>query len=55
MVASASFFAIYHPPLAWLPVGAVGLFNAYLFKRTGRLLPCVAVHAIYNAMVTLSI
>ena len=37
VVGSAAFFAIYHPPLAWLPVGLLGASNALLFKSTGRL------------------
>ncbi len=48
---SAAFFAIYHPPLSWLPVGALGVVNALLFKRTGRLAPAVALHMAYNAVV----
>ncbi len=48
---SAAFFAIYHPTFAWFPVGAVGVANAVLFKRTGRLAPAVLLHAIYNAVV----
>jgi membrane protease YdiL (CAAX protease family) len=48
---SAVFFAIYHPPLAWAPVVLVGLCNALLFKRTGRLAPAVALHMVYNATV----
>ncbi len=51
VVGSAVFFAIYHPPLAWAPVFAVGLCNALLFKRTGRLAPAVALHMVYNATV----
>lgn len=51
---SAAFFAIYHPPLAWLPVFTLGLMNAYLFKRLGRLLPCVLCHMAYNAVVVLT-
>lgn len=51
LAGSAAFFAIYHPPLSWLPVFAVGLANAWLFKRTGRLAPCVLLHAVYNAVV----
>ncbi|MBL9117525.1 MAG: CPBP family intramembrane metalloprotease [Verrucomicrobiaceae bacterium] len=51
MAASAGFFAIYHPPISWLPVALVGLFNAWLFKRSGWLVPCVFVHAIYNAII----
>ncbi len=51
MVGSAAFFAIYHPPMAWLPVGLLGLFNAYIFKSTGRLTPAVVLHMVYNAVV----
>ena len=53
LLGNAAFFAIYHPPISWLPVVAVGLFNGWFFKRTGRLGPCIAVHMIYNAVVVL--
>ena len=52
--ASAAFFAIYHPPAAWVPVFAVGFFNAWLFKASRRLWPCVIVHAIYNAIIVMT-
>ncbi len=51
IVGSAAFFAIYHPPLAWLPVGLLGIANASLFKTTGRLAPAVVLHMVYNAVV----
>lgn len=51
LVGSAAFFAIYHQPLAWLPVGLLGLTNAFLFKKTGRLAPAVMLHMIYNVVV----
>jgi membrane protease YdiL (CAAX protease family) len=51
LVGSAAFFAIYHPPLAWVPVGLLGLTNALLFKKTGRLAPAVILHMIYNIVV----
>ncbi|MGI3777257.1 MAG: CPBP family intramembrane glutamic endopeptidase [Janthinobacterium lividum] len=51
VLGSAAFFAIYHPPLSWLPVGVLGVANALLFRRTGRLLPAVALHMAYNAVV----
>jgi membrane protease YdiL (CAAX protease family) len=51
VVGSAAFFAIYHPPLAWLPVGLLGIANALLFKKTGRLAPAVILHMVYNAVV----
>jgi len=51
MLGSATFFAIYHPPLSWLPVMSLGLLNAWLFKKSGRLAPCVLCHMAYNALV----
>jgi membrane protease YdiL (CAAX protease family) len=51
LLGSSAFFAIYHPPMAWLPVGLMGLLNAWLFKKTGRLAPCVILHMVYNAVV----
>ena len=48
---SAAFFAIYHPPLAWAPVALLGATNALLFKKTGRLLPAVILHMVYNIVV----
>ena len=51
LIGSAAFFAIYHPPIAWLPVFAVGLVNAWIFKKGGRLLPCVLLHMAYNAVI----
>ncbi len=51
VLGSAAFFAIYHPPLAWLPVGLLGVANAVLFRQTGRLALAVVLHMIYNAVV----
>lgn len=48
---SAAFFAIYHPTLAWPPVFLLGATNALIFKKTGRLTPCVILHMVYNAIV----
>jgi hypothetical protein len=53
VAASAALFAVYHHPLAWLPVGLVGMANALLFKNTGRLAPAVILHMAYNAVVLL--
>jgi membrane protease YdiL (CAAX protease family) len=53
IVGSAAFFAIYHPPLAWLPVALVGMINAILFKKSGRLEAAVILHMAYNAVVLL--
>jgi membrane protease YdiL (CAAX protease family) len=49
--ASACFFAIYHQPFAWLPVGLMGAASALLFRRTGHLAPSVVLHMAYNAIV----
>jgi membrane protease YdiL (CAAX protease family) len=51
ILGSAAFFAIYHQPLGWLPVGVVGVAAALVFKKTGRLAPAVALHMVYNAVV----
>jgi hypothetical protein len=53
VLGAAAFFAIYHPPLAWLPVALVGAANCLLFKRSKRLAPAVLLHMAYNAVVTL--
>jgi membrane protease YdiL (CAAX protease family) len=51
VLGSAAFFAIYHSPLAWLPVGLVGVTNALVFRKTGWLAPAVVLHMVYNAVV----
>jgi hypothetical protein len=53
VVGAAAFFAIYHPPLAWVPVALVGAANCLLFKRSKRLAPAVLLHMAYNMVVTL--
>lgn len=54
MVGSAAYFAIYHPPLSWIPVFLLGLCCAALFMKTGRLWTCVLFHATYNLVVVLA-
>ncbi len=51
VIGSAAFFAIYHSPFSWLPVALLGVTNALLFKKTGRLAPAVVLHMVYNAVV----
>jgi membrane protease YdiL (CAAX protease family) len=51
VIGSAAFFAIYHPALSWPPVALLGIANALIFKKTGRLAPAVVLHMIYNAVV----
>jgi membrane protease YdiL (CAAX protease family) len=51
MLGSAAFFAVYHQPFGWPPVALVGLANAFIFKKTGRLAPAVVLHMVYNAIV----
>lgn len=53
VVGAAAFFAIYHPPLAWVPVALVGAANCLLFKRSKRLAPAILLHMAYNTVVTL--
>jgi membrane protease YdiL (CAAX protease family) len=50
VLGSAAFFATYHHPLFWLPVGLLGAANAWIFKKTGRLEPAVLMHMVYNAV-----
>lgn len=49
--ASALLFAIVHPSVSFPPVFALGLSCAWLYHRTHRLWPCIALHALYNAAV----
>jgi membrane protease YdiL (CAAX protease family) len=51
IIGSAAFFAVYHTPLAWLPVSLLGVCNALIFKKSGRLAPAVILHMVYNAVV----
>lgn len=51
VLASSAFFAVLHPPLAWPMVFCLGALNAFVFTRTRSLLPCIVLHACYNAMV----
>lgn len=51
ILGSAAFFAIYHQPLSWIPVSLLGVTNALLFKKTGRLAPAILLHMVYNAIV----
>lgn len=51
ILGSAAYFAIYHPPISWLPVFGLGCLNAYLFRKTGQLKWPVVTHAAYNAVV----
>jgi membrane protease YdiL (CAAX protease family) len=51
VLGSAAFFAVYHPPLSWLPVALLAASNALLFKKTGWLAPAVVLHTVYNAVV----
>jgi len=51
VLGSAVFFVVFHPVLAWVRVGLLGVTNARLFKRTGRLAPCVVAHMAYNVLV----
>src|SRR5260370_32894552 len=54
VVGSVAFFAIYHPPLSWVPVALLGITSALLFKKTGWLMPSVILHMVYNAVVVLT-
>jgi membrane protease YdiL (CAAX protease family) len=51
ILGSAAFFAVYHPAMSWPPVFLLGVCNALLFKRSGRLAPAILLHMVYNAVV----
>jgi membrane protease YdiL (CAAX protease family) len=51
VVGSAAFFAVYHPALSWPPVFLLGVCNALIFKRSGRIAPAILLHMVYNAVV----
>ncbi len=51
ILTSAAYFAIYHPPVSWLPVFALGICSAWSFRKSGLLGPSVLIHMIYNAIV----
>jgi membrane protease YdiL (CAAX protease family) len=50
-VASAAVFAIVHPPVAMLPVFALGVCAAWAYERSRLLMAPMIVHALYNAAV----
>lgn len=47
---SAIFFAVYHPPLFWVPIAMMGGASALLFRHTGRLESCILLHVSYSAI-----
>jgi membrane protease YdiL (CAAX protease family) len=51
VIGSAAFFAVYHPAMSWPPVFLVGMCNALIFKKSGRLAPAILLHMVYNAVV----
>lgn len=51
IAASAAFFAIYHPVVAWPMVLLLGAANCLLFKRSRRLAPAIVLHMLYNLLV----
>jgi len=55
VLGGAAFFAVYHQPLAWVPVGLMGIASSLLFKKTGFLVSSVVLHTAYNAVVVSNI
>jgi membrane protease YdiL (CAAX protease family) len=51
VIGSAAFFAVYHPAMSWPPVFLLGVCNALIFKKSGRLAPAILLHMVYNALV----
>lgn len=50
---SSAYFALFHPPISWVPVFFLGVLSAWIFKRSGRLLPSVVLHMAYNFAVVM--
>ncbi len=51
IILSAVFFAYIHANLAsFFPILCLGLLLAYLYERTGSLIPSITVHAIHNSL-----
>lgn len=53
IIISSAYFAFFHPPMAWVPVFLVGVFSAWIFKRSGWLLASVVVHMTYNFLIVM--
>jgi membrane protease YdiL (CAAX protease family) len=54
MVATAAIFAVLHlSPVAFLPIFFLGLFLAYLYEKTGSLVPSMTAHGIHNLIMVL--
>lgn len=47
---SSLFFTAVHPPASSVAVFCLAAVNAFVIERTGRLLPCILIHAGYNAL-----
>ena len=54
LAVSSACFAVYHPPVAWVPVFLLGALCAWLFRKGGKLSACVLAHAVYNLVVALA-
>ncbi|MBL7070804.1 MAG: CPBP family intramembrane metalloprotease [Candidatus Omnitrophica bacterium] len=51
VILSALFFAYIHANLAsFFPIICLGILLAYLYERTGSLIPSITVHAIHNSL-----
>jgi len=37
--------------MSWPPVFLLGICNALIFKKSGRLAPAILLHMVYNAVV----
>lgn len=51
MFASAAIFALVHPAIAAFPVFILGLFAAWSYRKSGRLVSAVLAHAMYNSAI----
>ena len=56
IIISAVLFSIYHyNPYLFLPTFVIGLPLGYLYARSGSVVPCIVMHAVYNLFFRLEV
>lgn len=55
LISAALFSALHTNVLGFLPIMALGVLLAYLYEKSGSLIPSITVHVFHNSMLTLLI
>jgi len=50
MITSVIFSALHAHPVGFLPIMALGMLLAYMYEKTGSLVPCISIHIIHNVI-----